>query len=275
MSEKFSKEIRQRAVGAVLRNAIFSWQTAVTVGITGGLYLLGPDAIAIPGWQSWFWLLGGAVAEAAWIVSSLTDPEATREAIAREFSRQYDLSNIRNRVSRQRMKSAMEYRNNMLQLVKRHKGAMRMSLDQTVQDIDDWIAHMYDLAKHIDAFEGNELVTRDRQRVPTEIDATKRRIELEKDPNVRKDLEGKLKQLEQQLSNLEATVNSVKRAEIQLESTLSSLGTIYAQMSLLGTKEVDSARAQRLRLEIQDEVSGLQDTIDAMDEVQSQRLYLR
>ncbi|MEL6270164.1 MAG: hypothetical protein AAFR22_10165, partial [Chloroflexota bacterium] len=69
-------------------------------------------------------------------------------------------------------------------------------------------------------------------------------------------------------------VNSMKRAEIQLESTLSSLGTVYAQMALLGTKEVDGARAQRLRLEIHDEVAGLQDTIDAMDEVQSQRLRL-
>jgi hypothetical protein len=38
---------------------------------------------------------------------------------------------------------------------------------------------------------------------------------------------------------------------------------------------VDSARAQRLRLEIQDEVSSLQDTIEAMDEVQAQSLRLR
>jgi len=60
-----------------------------------------------------------------------------------------------------------------------------------------------------------------------------------------------------------------------LDSTLSSLGTIYAQMSLLGTKDVDSSRAQRLRQDIKDEVSGLQDTIDAMDEVQAQRLKLQ
>ena len=46
-------------------------------------------------------------------------------------------------------------------------------------------------------------------------------------------------------------------------------------MSLMGTKEVDGSRAQRLRLEIQDEVSGLQDTIEAMDEVHAQRLQLK
>jgi hypothetical protein len=42
----------------------------------------------------------------------------------------------------------------------------------------------------------------------------------------------------------------------------------------MGTKEVDSARAKRLRLEIQDEVASLQDTIEAMDEVHAQRLRL-
>jgi predicted RNase H-like nuclease (RuvC/YqgF family) len=274
MSNNLSNEIRQRAMGAVFRSAILSWQSAVTLAITAGLYLLAPET-AIPGWQPWFWLVGGAVAETAWLVSSVTDPEAARQAVAREFQRQYDINDIKNRVSRDRLQSALEYRESMMELVKRHDGAMRMSLNQTVEDIDDWISHMYDLARHIDSFEGNELVARDRQRVPTDIEATRRRIEVEKDPKVRRDLENKLEQLEQQLANLEATINSVRRAEIQLESTLSSLGTVYAQMSLLGTKEVDSSRAQRLRLEIKDEVAGLQDTLDAMDEVQSQQLRLR
>jgi hypothetical protein len=67
----------------------------------------------------------------------------------------------------------------------------------------------------------------------------------------------------------------VRRAEIQLETTLSSLATIYAQMARLGAKEVDSGRAQRLRLEIQDEIAGLQDTIDAMDDVQSQVMMFK
>jgi hypothetical protein len=80
--------------------------------------------------------------------------------------------------------------------------------------------------------------------------------------------------LERQKTNLDQTVNSVKRAEIQLETTLASLGTIYAQMSLLGAKEVDSAKAQRLRLQIKEEVNNLEDTISAMDEVQMQTMRL-
>jgi hypothetical protein len=163
----------------------------------------------------------------------------------------------------------------MLTLAKAAKGSLRTHLITTVEDINDWIGHMYDLAKHLDGFEDNDLVRRDREQVPQQIQKVKTRLEREQDPVVRKDLERQVGNLEQQLMNLDATINSARRAEIQLESTLSSLGTVYAQMARLNTNEVDSGRAQRLRLEIQDEVTGLQDTIDAMEEVQSQQLKLR
>lgn len=274
MSQQSSpNSIKQRAFGAMLTSAVLRWETLVTLVLTGALFVAFPQPF--PWWENWFWLIGGAIAEFALVASTLTDPEASQAAISREFENKYDLGEIHNPVSRQRLQSALEYRRNMLKLVGRHDGAMRLSLQQTVSDINDWIGHMYELAQHIDAFEGNQLVERDRRAVPQQLDKAQQRLARENDPAVRRELENQIQQLQQQLTNLEATVNSVKRAEIQLESTLSSLGTVYAQMSLLGTKEVDSSRAQRLRLEIQDEVNSLQDTIAAMDEVQSQRLQIR
>ncbi len=276
MTNSNRNEVNQRVLGTLFFNALMRWESLVTVIVTLILYLFVND-ISVLGlqWQPWFWLVMGTVAEAALIFSTMTDPEETQAAMSKEFEKRYDLNNIKNRVSRDRLRSALEYRRDMLKLVKQHKGAMRSSLRQTVDDINAWIAHMYDMSEHIDAFEKNELVERDMQTVPQKIDRVRVRIERENDPQVRADLENQLRQLEQQKLNLEATVNSIKRAEIQLESTLSSLGTIYAQMSLLGTKDVDSARAQRLRLDIQAEVASLQDTADAMDEIQMQGLNLR
>ena len=57
------------------------------------------------------------------------------------------------------------------------------------------------------------------------------------------------------------------RAELQLEHTLTAMGTIYSQMLLVGAKDVDSGRVKRLREEVADEVQGLQDVLDSMDEV--------
>lgn len=268
-----SRNVRGRVASAVFLNAILSWQSLITVLLTVILFVAVPMPFAW--WQPWFWLIAGAIAEVALIISKVTDAEAAEAAVEREFTEQYDLKQIQSPVSRKRLSDALEYRNSMYKLAKRHSGSMRASLMNTIHDVDDWIGHMYSLALHIDAFDSNDLVERDRRSVPQQLDKTRQRLAIETDPAVRADLEEQSKQLELQLSNLEATASSVKRAEIQLDSTLSSLGTIYAQMSLLGTKEVDSSGAQRLRLEIQDEVAGLQDTLAAMDEVQNQRLQLR
>jgi hypothetical protein len=274
---KEREQVRNRVFGTLLMNAILRWETAVTLLVTMILFLFVND-INILGiqWQPWFWLVLGGLAEAALVISAVTDPEESAQAIAREFEAQYDISRIRNTVSRQRLNDALEYRRNMLKLVDRHQGSMRLSLRQTVDDVNDWIGHMYDLAGHIDSFEStdNDIVMRDLKAVPQKIDKVKQRIKLENDARVKSDLEDQLKQLEIQQRQLEETQNNVKRAGIQLESTLASLGTVYAQMSLLGTKEVDSARAQRLRLEIKDEVAGLQDTIEAMTDVQSSTLRM-
>jgi hypothetical protein len=268
-----NSEVRNRAFGAILARSILSWQTLVTAVITGVLFLFLPQPFE---WfQPWMWLIAGGVAEAAFIIANLTDPEAASQAVAREFAGKYDLRQIKSQVSRRRLQDALEYRENMVTLAKRHGGAMRASLMNTIADIDEWIGQMYELALHIDAFESNDLVERDRRVVPQQLEKARTRLSLERDEAIRTDLSEQIRQLELQLQNLDATASSVKRADIQLDSTLSSLGTIYAQMSLLGTKEVDSARARRLRDDIKDEVHSLQDTIHALDEVQGQRLRLQ
>lgn len=265
-------EVRGRATGAVLRNALFSWQTLITLLVTAILFFAVPTPFEF--WQPWMWLILGGLAEAAWVVATLTDPEQAQQAVAREFESQFDLNDIRSPVARQRLSSALEYRRNMQALVKRSAGAMRISLQGTVDDVTDWIAQMQHLAVQIDAFEENQLVERDRKQVPQQLDKARQRLQMERDDGVRRDLAEQVERLELQLQNLNATANNVRRAEIQLENTLSSLGTVYAQMSMLGTKDIDSGSAQRLRLEIKDEVNSLQDTIHAMDEVQAQRLRL-
>jgi hypothetical protein len=264
--------VRERATGAVLRNALFSWQTGITLIVTALLFFAVPAPFEF--WQPWFWLVLGGIAEAAFIAATLTDPEQAQRAVAQEFESQFDINQIRSTVARQRVASALEYRRNMQTLLRRSSGAMRISLQNTVDDVTDWITQMQHLALQIDAFEANELVERDRRQVPQQLEKARQRLNLERDEGVRRDLEEQVERLEIQLSNLNATANNVKRAEIQLDNTLSALGTIYAQMAMLGTKDIDSGRAQRLRLEIRNEVESLQDTIHAMDEVQAARLRL-
>ena len=59
----------------------------------------------------------------------------------------------------------------------------------------------------------------------------------------------------------------MQKAELQMDGTLTAMGTIYSQLLLIGVKDVDSGRAQRLREDITEQVKQLQDVVSSMDEV--------
>lgn len=264
-----NSEARQKVFGTLLANALLRWETLVTLMVTLILFLfVGNVSLSFIEWQPWFWLVLGGLAETVLVASTLADPEATEQALAEDFEREYDLRNIRNRASRERLRDAFEYRRNMLKLADAARGAMRTRKRTLISDINDWIAHMYNLANRIDYFEDNDLAARDLQEVPRKIAKVKNLIKNDKNEQTRRDRLLQLELLQKQLVSLEASARTIKRAEIHLESTLSALGTVYAQMSLLGTKDTGSTRGQRLSIEIKDEIDKLQDTIDAMDEVQ-------
>lgn len=268
-------DLRRRAFGAILVNALKSPQFIFTLLFTAGLYFF-VGGIPDIAWQDWYWLVGGGIAALGFLGATLTDPEEAQEAVNRMFEQQLDLERVKNRVARQHINKALEYRAQMLSLARKAKGSLRMNLLQTVDDVNAWIGHMVDLSLHLDEFADNQLVTRDMKEVPGRITNVEKRIEIERkrggSDDVVEELMRQREQLNQQLANLQAATNNSKRAEIQLESALASLGTMYAQMSRLGTSEVDSGKMQRMRLEIQEEVHSLQDTIHAMEEVQQQAL---
>ena len=69
-----------------------------------------------------------------------------------------------------------------------------------------------------------------------------------------------------QMAALEHLQRIIKRAEIKIESTLSSLGTIYSQM-LISQSTDHVADYSRLAADVDEEVRTLQDHLEALEEV--------
>jgi CII-binding regulator of phage lambda lysogenization HflD len=84
---------------------------------------------------------------------------------------------------------------------------------------------------------------------------------------IENEIETTTSNLQRQYNTILQLENTMERAELQLETTLSSLGTIYSQTMLVGAKDIDSGRAKRLRQEISEEVQELDSILIAMDEV--------
>jgi hypothetical protein len=142
----------------------------------------------------------------------------------------------------------------------------RPHLQQLVAQIETWTQTIQDLIEQIDKLRQDELIRRDVKAVPAAIADLETRLAHESDPAIQAQLERTLLNRRKQLASLEQLQNTVKRAEIQIESTLSLLGTIYSQI-LTGQSTSHVADTSRLSADVDEEVRLLQDQLEALREV--------
>ena len=139
-------------------------------------------------------------------------------------------------------------------------------LQQLGLQIEHWTRAIQDLAQRIDNLQRDRLIRRDIKAVPAAIADVEARLKREVDSTTRAQLERTLANRRKQLASLEQLQQTIQRAEIQIESTLSLLGTIYSQI-LTGQSTSHVADYSRLSTEVDEEVRLLQDQLEALREV--------
>ena len=267
-----SSQLQKQATRAIFSHALFRLESALIIALTILLVFLFPHPFEW--WQWWMWLALGIVAEGLIIYTSVTDPETGRRVVAEMLRQQFNPRSLRSSQVRDRMERALEYREQIEEAIRQRRGGvLRAHLRETTARIDDWLVHIFDLAQRLDRYEQDPIVARDKRDTPREVVGIRQQLEREGDPSVREQMREAIRQKEAQQANLERLANTMERAHFRLEETLAALGTLYSQLLLLDAGTVDSGRAQRLRQDIADQVAGLQDTIEAMDEVYEGRGY--
>jgi chromosome segregation ATPase len=265
-TESILDNIRQDAQKALIRNAFFRLESALVLAGTIALSVFNPFLL----WPWWVWTLLGLVAEAAVVISSLTDKGEMRKVMESLFREKYSTAGIRDRELRGKLDEAEQYRLRIQQVVDQTaSGLLRDRIAETTAQIYDWIANMVRLARRIDTYRQDTILRRDIQEVPKEIRDLSARLRLETNPQVRQQMEATLSSRQQLAENLQELESRMERADLQLDHSLASLGTVYSQLLLIGSKDVDSDRAERLRGDIRDEVSALQDLVESLNEVYS------
>ena len=268
--KSLTDELRDRAAKALVSFAIFRWESAVTLALTLILTILVRDPFqgALPLWRWWFWIVLGIIAETLIIVTSIYDPEVRERVVGDMFRDKFNANEITAPAYRLKIVKALEYREQMEFLLQRTRdGALRTHLEVTVNDVSDWISNMFNLARRLDHYSRSTILKQDRDALPKEITTLQQRLGTENDKRIKAQLERTIEQKRAQSEQLERLDNTMERAALQLDDTLSAMGTVYAQVQLIGAKDIDSGRAQRLREDIADQMHSLSDVAQAMDEV--------
>jgi hypothetical protein len=267
----FEQELERKAGRAILTRSIYRWESAVIIALTLSLALLTltgiiPALFGILPW--WFWLVLGALGEIGLVWSSVKDPEFRARAVAEMFHEKFNAREIDNAALRQRAEKALEYRDRIDETIaKSREGVMRQHMSDVSQGITQWVENVFRLARRLDAYTSDETLRQDLESVEPGIDALKKRLALEDDDAVRRQISQTIAQKQIQRDNLHKLQNVMERAQFQLESTITAMGTVYSQMMLLSSRDMASGRAQRLQQDIDDQVQALQDVVQTLDEV--------
>lgn len=278
MTNQTRESLEKRVRNALFQEAIFRPESAVVIAATMLLTaasVVFNDVAIIGQIPAFVWLLGGTAVEAALVASSLTDPEFKRQVVAKMLRRDFEPTRLKDKQLQQRMVEALDYRARIQEGInKRTDTVLRDELIETVTQIDDWLENIYDLALRIDNYQNDAaILDRDRKRAEDRLKQLQREKDGTRDTAVREQLEETMAGLQSQLQTLDTLENTIKRARLQLENSLTHLGTIYSQTMLVDAKDIDRARARQLRQEIADEVTELNDILVTMDDVYSAEAF--
>jgi hypothetical protein len=193
--------------------------------------------------------------------------------VAGLFREEFDPRQVRDQKLQQKLDQALEYRERIDRAVRQQReSVLRQHLADMATGIDNWISQMFRLVRRLDAYQGDTVIQRDLEAVPKEIDSLDARLRLETDSAIRKQMETTLAGKIAQHRSLDRLADTMERAELQTDHSLSALGTVYSQILLIGAREVDSGRTQRLREDIREQVASLQDMVDSINEVYDYRV---
>ncbi len=259
-------DLQKQAQSLIIQHAIFRWESAVILAaaILLQFFLRRP----FPWWPPFGWVILGLAAFAVVVYSSLTDADTNARVLLEMFQRQFNPRALRDKELRQSMENALEYQRRIeIQIRKQRPGVMRDRLEETANQIGEWISNMYRLAERLDAYRADDLLAQERLDLPRDIERLSGQRRQESNPEVQKQIDTVLAAKANQWQSLRALDARMKQAALQMDQSLTALATIYSQVQLVDAQSVASGRAERLQDDIQEQVARLNDLVTSINEV--------
>ncbi len=260
-------DLQQKAQGSVVQYAIFRWESALVLALAFVLFF-SPLRRPFFWWPPYGWIILGLVAFGVIVYSSISDADGNASILLRLYQEQFNPREIKDKDLRTDVESALEYQRRIeVQIREQREGMIRDRLEETANQITDWVANIYRLALRVDRYRQDDLITRERDLVPREIRQLEAQRRNESNRATLAQLDQVLASKQKQWQSLNDLNARMTQAALQLEQSLTALATIYSQIQLIDAQDVSSGRAERLQADISDQVTRLNDLVSSINEV--------
>jgi hypothetical protein len=262
-----TNDLRQRTFWTLFQNALFSPLSGLIIAL--GILLVGLGVnVPVVNAPPVAWLAGLAPLWVIVVALNVVNKQAGEQAVSQVMREEYDLKRITNPHLRTVVSQAVAYRERIDKTVDQFDTpVMHGRLQDVANQVNDWVGRIYTLARRLDVYRNDSIINNDMTSVPQAIKQLQGKLAVETDTGVKGEIQATLARRQEQFSTLQNLDNAMDRAELQLENTLTALGTVYSQLLLLDARDVDSAKTQRLRDSIADQLTSLTDIQTSLDEV--------
>ena len=168
--------------------------------------------------------------------------------------------------------------------IRRHNGWIGVDLDGTLAHSDEgcgpdqigvpvpemvdkvkqWISYIYQLARMLDNYQRDPMLRRDPAAIQNELARIQAAMQKETNPNLITESKNLAASKQKYLLTSEALEDKMEAARMQLEQSLDAMATIYTQLKLLETRDLESVNTQAIDHDIDEQVSRMSDLIDGL-----------
>lgn len=264
MSE-IRSEVQKQARNNILQYAVFRWESAAVIALTLIVYFLAPGPLGLP---RELWLVLGLVAFGLVIYSSVSDAESNARVLLDLYQEKFDPKKVKDKALRKEVEEALEYQRRIeMQVRKQQAGLIRDRLEDAANQLSEWVSNIYQLALRLDSYQADDLLARERNDLPQELQRLTAQRQREQNPAVQGQLDQVIASKSTQWQTLRQLDARMQQAQLQMDQSLTALATVYGQVQLLNAEAINSGRAERLRSDIQEQVKRLDDLVASLNEV--------
>ena len=248
---------------ALVQQALLRWENAVLIALAILLTAFMPQPFDF--WPIWGWGVLAFIGVVAITVSSLSEPAVQSAAIDDLLYTEFDPNQIKTPAVRASFLQSLKYRSTIdLMIQQNSDGVIKTRLNDLADKVRQWTSYIYQLAKMLDDYQRDPMLAKDPTAIQAEMTRLQSGMANQTNAGVLQESKNLIASKQKYLQTSEELKEKMQAAGMQLEQSLDAMGTIYTQLKLLETRDLDSVNTQAIDHDIDEQVSRMGDLIDGL-----------
>lgn len=248
---------------ALIQQALLRWENAVLIALAILLTAFMPQPFDF--WPVWGWGLLALIGVIAITLSSLGEPSIQSAAIDDLLYTEYNPAEIKTPTLRASFLQSLKYRHTIDQMIgQAADGVVKTRLSDLSDKVNQWTSYIYELAKMLDEYQRDPMLSKDTAGIQADMARVQSGMASQTNQGVLQESKNLIASKQKYLQTAQALKEKMQAASMQLEQSLDSMATIYTQLKLLETRDLDSVNTQAIDHDIDEQVNRMGDLIDGL-----------